>query len=655
MDCAWRLNRLGIAALVITLAGALGCGTGTSSTNPNQPPSNSGLALADPSLDFGTVVVGSGMTQTDTITNNSSKPVTISAANASATDFQLSSPALPLTLPAGQSADVTIACTPKASGSPAGNITLVTNMSGLSQLQIAVAAKAVNAGSMSASPASVPFGNVSVGKSQNQTVTITNPGGSSVTISAASASSAAYTLSGLTLPKTLGAGQSVTLTIAFLPKSSGTANGNISITGSASLTTSLGQGKSTGQASKSTSLTVAVSGSGVAAGQLNVSPGALSFGNVTVGKTSTQTATLSNSGNSSITVNQVTASGSGFSLSGLSLPATLAAGQSLPFSVVFAPKAGGSVSGSVAITSSASNASVTLSGTGVTPGALVANPTSISFGNVQAGSSKNVSETVTNTGGSAVKISSAIATGSDFSISGLTIPATLNAGQSATFTVTFAPQSSGSSSGNIAIASDAPNPTLNIGLSGGSAAPGQLSAAPSTLSFGSITVGANKSLTGTLTASGSSVTVTSATSNSSEFKLSGLSLPLTLSAGQSATYTITFTPQSSGAASGTATFTSNAANSPATQAMTGTGAAAPQHSVTLSWSASTSTVTGYHVYRGTSSGGPYTVIDSNASDTSFTDNSVAAGQTYFYVVTAVDSQGNESVYSNQAKATIPTP
>jgi len=655
MNRAWRWNRLGIAALLITLAGALGCGTSTSSTNPNQPPSNSGLALADPSLDFGTVVVGSAMTQTDTITNNTANAVTISAANASATDFQLSSPALPLTLPAGQSADVTVAFTPKASGSPSGNITLMTNSAGLAHLQIGVAAKAVNAGSMSANPASVPFGNVPVGKAQNQTVTITNPGGSSVTISAASASSAAYTLSGLALPKTLGPGQTTTLTVAFSPKSSGAANANISITGSASLTTSLGQGKSTGQSSKSTSLTVAVSGSGVAAGALSVAPGALSFGNVTVGQTSTQSATLSNSGSSSITISQATASGNGFSLSGLSLPATLGAGQSLPFNVVFAPKAGGSVSGSVSITSSASNASVTLSGTGVTAGALVANPSSINFGNVQAGSSKNISETITNTGGSAVKISAATASGSGFSISGLTIPATLVAGQSVTFTVTYAPQSSGNASGNVAIASDAPNPTLNVGLSGGSATPGQLSVSPGTLSFGSITIGANKSLSGTLTASGSSVTVTSATSNSAEFRLGGLSLPLTLSAGQSATYTVSFSPQSSGAASATATFTSNAANSPGTQAMTGTGAAAPQHSVSLSWSASTSTVTGYNVYRGTSSGGPYTVIDSGSSATSSTDNAVQAGQTYFYVVTAVDAQGNESVYSNQAKATIPTP
>src|SRR5262245_47295302 len=127
MNRAWRWNRLGITLMLLSLAGALGCGTGSSSTNSNSNPPNSGLALADKSLDFGTVVVGSAMTQTDTLTNNTENSVTISAANASAADFQLSSPALPLTLPAGQSADVTVAYTPKGTGSPSGSIALMTN------------------------------------------------------------------------------------------------------------------------------------------------------------------------------------------------------------------------------------------------------------------------------------------------------------------------------------------------------------------------------------------------------------------------------------------------------------------------------------------------------------------------------------------------
>lgn len=78
------------------------------------------------------------------------------------------------------------------------------------------------------------------------------------------------------------------------------------------------------------------------------------------------------------------------------------------------------------------------------------------------------------------------------------------------------------------------------------------------------------------------------------------------------------------------------------------------YSVDLSWNASTSAVAGYNVYRGTTNGGPYTKINSALITTlSYTDTSVISGNTYYYVSTSVDSAGVESVYSNQAIATIP--
>jgi fibronectin type 3 domain-containing protein len=82
----------------------------------------------------------------------------------------------------------------------------------------------------------------------------------------------------------------------------------------------------------------------------------------------------------------------------------------------------------------------------------------------------------------------------------------------------------------------------------------------------------------------------------------------------------------------------------------------PTHSVTLTWMASTSLVIGYNAYRGTQSGGPYTRLNpSLIATTTYIDSTVQAGQTYYYVVTAVDSDNTESVYSNQASVTIPNP
>ena len=82
------------------------------------------------------------------------------------------------------------------------------------------------------------------------------------------------------------------------------------------------------------------------------------------------------------------------------------------------------------------------------------------------------------------------------------------------------------------------------------------------------------------------------------------------------------------------------------------------HSATLTWVASTSSnVAGYNVYRGTTSGGPYSTKANSSLVTglTYTDTAVLAGQTYYYVLTAVDSSGNESGYSTEAAATIPTP
>ena len=85
----------------------------------------------------------------------------------------------------------------------------------------------------------------------------------------------------------------------------------------------------------------------------------------------------------------------------------------------------------------------------MTQGTLNANPTSLGFGSVQVGYSANLSETLTNTGGSTVTISQANLTGAAFSVGGLTLPLNLTANQSVTFTATFAPTSAGAASGSL--------------------------------------------------------------------------------------------------------------------------------------------------------------------------------------------------------------
>jgi len=268
--------------------------------------------------------------------------------------------------------------------------------------------------------------------------------------------------------------------------------------------------------------------------------------------------------------------------------------------------------------------------------------------------SVTLSEAVTNTGGSNVTVAQATAAGTGFSISGLNLPLTLAAGQSVTFSATFTPLSGGSAAGSVSVSSDALNATLMIALAGTGTAQGQLTVTPTGADFGSVTVGTSKSQTGTLTASVSSVAVSSASLTSSEFSISGITLPLTIAAGKSVPFTLTFIPQTSGSASATGSFTSNASNV-AAESLTGTGTAPPQHSVDLTWNEA-STVVGYNVYRGNQSSGPYTKVNSMLyASTTYTDSSIQAGQTYYYVTTAVDSSGAESGYSSEVRALVPSP
>jgi Cep192 domain 4/Abnormal spindle-like microcephaly-assoc'd, ASPM-SPD-2-Hydin/HYDIN/CFA65/VesB-like, Ig-like domain len=515
-------------------------------------------------------------------------------------------------------------------------------------------------GQLTVNPSSISFGNVTVGSSQTQSVTLANSGGSDLTITQATLSGTGFTLSGLSYPVTLAGGQSVSCNLTFTPPSTGTDSGDVSI----AFTTQDWNGRGHHQhfgpiSSGSTTLILPMSGAGVILGQLTANPTSLGFGSVQLGNSQTLSETLTNSGGTSVTISAASATGSGFTASGLTLPITLSAGQSVSFSVAFSPTSGGSASGNLAITSNASDPAlnVPLSGTGTTPGQLTTSPSSLGFGSIQVGNSRTLGETLTNSGGTSVTISAATSTASAFTPSGLTLPITLSAGQSVSFSVSFAPLSGGSATGSLVISSNGSNPALSVSLTGTGTSPGQLAVAPSTINFGNVIVGTTQNQTGTLSASNAPVTVSSLGANGSEFSVSGISLPITIAAGNSVSFQVTFAPQSSGTASANLTFASNASSSPTVQSLTGSGTPPAQHSVALTWSPSTSSgVVGYNVYRGTVSGGPYAQINSALdATTSDTDSTVQGGQAYYYVVTAVDSTGTESSYSNQTQAVIPSP
>lgn len=305
---------------------------------------------------------------------------------------------------------------------------------------------------------------------------------------------------------------------------------------------------------------------------------------------------------------------------------------------------------------------------GTKAASLSLNESSLDFGNVQVGSSKSNSIALTNSSasdGPSVTFSQVTATGTGFGVTTAALPIVLAPGQSTTITVTFAPKTAGAATGSLSIAVDGASDPANVPLTGTGLGPSQLGVSPSTLSFGTVAVGSSLNKSGTLTAGDADVSVSSAAWSGQGYSVSGISFPVTIPAGKSLSFTVTFAPEAAGASAGSVSFVSNATNSPTTEKFSGTGSqtqsqnpgTGTQHTVDLSWAASsTSAVSGYNTYRGTQSGGPYSKLNSTPqASTSYADSTVQSGQTYYYVVTSVGTDSVESDYSNEATAVVPSP
>lgn len=182
-----------------------------------------------------------------------------------------------------------------------------------------------------------------------------------------------------------------------------------------------------------------------------------------------------------------------------------------------------------------------------------------------------------------------------------------------------------------------------------------LSASASGLNFGNVQVGSSTSQLITLTNNSNSTLIISAISTSGTGFTTTGSSNITMMANQAVNVYVNFAPTTTGSASGAVIIASNAMNSMVSISLSGTGVT-PQsstRSVALSWTPSSSNVVGYYVNRSTTTGGPYTRLSASVdASASYTDTTVSSG-TYFYVVTAVDSNNVESAYSNEVQAIVP--
>jgi hypothetical protein len=290
---------------------------------------------------------------------------------------------------------------------------------------------------------------------------------------------------------------------------------------------------------------------------------------------------------------------------------------------------------------------------------LQVTPSNINFSSAVVGVQTSQTLKLTNDGGSALTVTGIVASGTGLSISGFSGSTLLSPGTSSNLTVLLTPKAAGAFSGSVAIMTN----TASVGASlpvtaTATSAAKSLTVGPASLSFGTVAAGKSASQNLTITNTGNQqVTVTGVSLSGAGFAMTGWSSPVILDSTQKLTLDVMFDSRTTGSHTGMLTVASTAAAAQ-TVPLSATIAAetpATTHSVGLSWDASTSaSIAGYNVYRGGSQSGPFSRLNGSlVSGLSYSDGTVVGGDTYYYVTTAVDSHGDESPYSNLAKAVIP--
>ncbi|MGI4755575.1 MAG: choice-of-anchor D domain-containing protein [Janthinobacterium lividum] len=510
------------------------------------------VSVSATSLQFGSVAINStSAAQTVTLTNSGTASATVSMPSLTG-DYFLTGNTCTAALAPGGTCTVSVAFTPRAEGSLTGTLTL-TDTSGTHM--VALSGTGVGQPLVALSPSSLTFERTAIGgTSAVQTVTVSNGGSSSATLSAPTVTGD-FALSANTCGAALLAGGNCTLSVVFKPASAGSRSGLLSL------------------ADASGNHTVALGGTGVGQPSVTVSPASLVFPQTAVFTTSiTQTVTVANTGTSAATLSSTTITGD-FQIATSTCTATLQAGASCTLAIDFAPQAPGSRTGTLTVTDAVGPHTVSISGVAQGQSVLTLSPASLSFSQM-AVRSTSAAQTVfvVNGGTSVANLGVAVVTG-DFAIAANTCGATLAAGDNCAVSLTFTPTTAGSRNGVLSVPDSSGNHTVALT---GTGTTGVLTIAPAALTFPDTALGSTSGTrTVTLTNSGNAALRVLTSTTSGDFAVAGSCAGTTLAAGGTCTVSLTFTPTATGARTGTLAVTTDSSGSASSSvALSGTGTGA---------------------------------------------------------------------------------
>ncbi|MDE3104782.1 MAG: choice-of-anchor D domain-containing protein [Acidobacteriota bacterium] len=434
-----------------------------------------------------------------------------------------------------------------------GELRVATYGRGIWQIPLLTAAYPAQP-AMQLQPASLTFAAQAVGTLSNaQSVTVTNTGNAALQVSSLSLTGD-FTETDTCANSTVAIGASCSVQVAFLPTATGTRSGQLTIFGNVA----------GGQA------TVALSGTATAAAAVVLTPITLSFPATVVGSSSAaQLITIANTGGSATSLQAPVVSGD-FAIAADTCSSTLPAQTSCTVSIAFAPTVSGTRTGTLTVTDGAGTQMASLTGLGQAPPTDTLAPLSLSFApQVLQTVSALQTVTLTNSGDVPLTLIGAQTTG-NFAVSN-PCGTSLNGHSSCALSVTYTPQAVGAVSGTLTVSDSYRSQTVT--LSGTGLAPAGVSLSPSSgLSFPATPVGISSSAQQiTLTNNGGVVLNIAHLAVRGDFTLSGGSCSSQLAPASSCTAQLIFTPTAAGSRNGTLSVTDDAAGSPQTLPLTGTG------------------------------------------------------------------------------------
>jgi hypothetical protein len=512
------------------------------------------VSLSPASLSFGNQALATtSAPKPVTLTNSGQAPLTISSITTSGNFAQTNNCASPLAVAASCTINVTF--TPTVVGGQSGTLTIVDNAVGSPHK---VGLGGVGLGPLaSASPTSLNFGNQVVGTtSVVKPVSLGNSGNAPLTISSIVASGDYAQTNNCVSP--LAAHTYCTINVTFSPTAGGTRTGAITVTDNAAGSPHL----------------VSLSGTGIAPA-VSLSPASLNFGNQPKNTTSAPlTETVTNTGTATLTISSASLTGTNpgdFAKTGDTCTgANVAPSGTCTITVTFTPTAIGGRSGTLTVVDNAPGSPHTVGLGGVGLGPLpTLSPTSLSFGNqALATTSAPKPETLTNSGNAPLTISSITISGNFAQTNNCVSP--LAGGSYCTINVTFTPAVVGGQGGTLTIADNAAGSPRTVTLSGVGLGP-LVALSPTSLAFGSLGVGATSApkLVYLSNSGNAPLTISNITTSGDYARSSNCAS--SLAAHTYCTINVTFAPTASGTRSGTLTVTDNAAGSPHSVPLTGTG------------------------------------------------------------------------------------